>query len=1036
MMGRGSLIYVSESGSGAWTARKCSSFPGATRHICAHLWPFNEAPLPNSCDPRREVTYMDPLSELTSLSPPTSMSSPPPPTMSHPPHPTMSPPPPPAIFPPPPPPPLPGDLQNSRDVLQRSKLRNLNWDLIPKEKVEGRQSVWNSPDEFHFDLSSLDELFGQQKRSRPPKKDGSLRHGLRPIGSPLHNAPEKVSLLDGKRSMNVGIFLRQFKSAVREIVENIRQGAGQHYGSEMLSELCKMLPETEEERRLRAYRGERSHLEDPDLFMLLLVEVPSYRLRLDAMILQQEFDPALSSLCVSARCLVSAATELLSCPELHSILRLVLRAGNYMNAGGYAGNAAGFRIASLLKLADTKANKPGMNLLHYVAMEAVRKDPTLLSFPLKLSHVGPASRLSVDVVQGDLSQLCSRLTGLERRIQTELVLQQQIKSFLQTAEGRLEEAEVEVEALLQAQQDLLDFFCEDDVAFKLEEACSIFYSFNIRFQKAVEENAKRELQEQKRAERERLERDRDRTVRRRSIANCSALEVGLRDIQQEDLESTLERSLYHTWQSRHNVRSPDSRLRAMSPTLHNLLENINDDDTTESCDTPPPTLAHSPPPPKTKLQQSVSAPPSDPTNSMSAKPAQETTPPVDSPQSPLESADLLRRVASKVVNQQCSLQEMSDPEKQHDTASAEPTTKGQSQKPGEWERLYSCMGDTVVCHTLVTGLCSYKNLSPTQPWEEPTEGSHCFLRLRDKQVRAASPQVHKAAAPQVHKAAAPQAQGDNVQNKKVLQRTIPRSRASTPSTSPTSTLSSTASAIPTPTASAIPKMQGRSEAASTWSSRLPLRNSMRSPTPITSRDHTEVRLEGIVREKMQSLNEQTKKKHPLRRLLEKAKPNEKEREEKIKKKERELESEREREGVREERESEKVKQKEKKRVKEREKVKEKEKEKEKERKMAKEKVQMKTKLKGKEKEVKVEPVMESALCVSKRLPLHPDFHTSLPRRALQSSVTTSAKVIRCALIAVAAVNKDRSSQSTVPKTTVIKLPGPRSKLPTPLSMWK
>ena len=36
--------------------------------------------------------------------------------------------------------------------------------------------------------------------------------------------------------------------------------------------------------------------------------------------------------------------------------------------GGYAGNAAGFRISSLLKLADTKANKPGMNLLHFVAM--------------------------------------------------------------------------------------------------------------------------------------------------------------------------------------------------------------------------------------------------------------------------------------------------------------------------------------------------------------------------------------------------------------------------------------------------------------------------------------------------------------------------------------------------------------------------------------------------------------------------------------------------------------------------------------------
>lgn len=36
--------------------------------------------------------------------------------------------------------------------------------------------------------------------------------------------------------------------------------------------------------------------------------------------------------------------------------------------GGYAGSAVGFRIASLLKLPDTKANEPGMDLLHFVAM--------------------------------------------------------------------------------------------------------------------------------------------------------------------------------------------------------------------------------------------------------------------------------------------------------------------------------------------------------------------------------------------------------------------------------------------------------------------------------------------------------------------------------------------------------------------------------------------------------------------------------------------------------------------------------------------
>ncbi|CDQ86709.1 unnamed protein product [Oncorhynchus mykiss] len=64
----------------------------------------------------------------------------------------------------------------------------------------------------------------------------------------------------------------------------------------------------------------------------------------------------------------SLSVELMTCEELHAILHLVLQAGNIMNAGGYAGNAVGFKLSSLLSLADTKANKPGMNLLHFVAL--------------------------------------------------------------------------------------------------------------------------------------------------------------------------------------------------------------------------------------------------------------------------------------------------------------------------------------------------------------------------------------------------------------------------------------------------------------------------------------------------------------------------------------------------------------------------------------------------------------------------------------------------------------------------------------------
>lgn len=38
-----------------------------------------------------------------------------------------------------------------------------------------------------------------------------------------------------------------------------------------------------------------------------------------------------------------------------------------LSQGNYAGNAAGFRLSSLLKLTELRANKPGVNLMHYVA---------------------------------------------------------------------------------------------------------------------------------------------------------------------------------------------------------------------------------------------------------------------------------------------------------------------------------------------------------------------------------------------------------------------------------------------------------------------------------------------------------------------------------------------------------------------------------------------------------------------------------------------------------------------------------------------
>lgn len=77
---------------------------------------------------------------------------------------------------------------------------------------------------------------------------------------------------------------------------------------------------------------------------------------------------------------------------LREVLYMVVVAGNFLNAGGYAGNAAGVKLSSLQKITDIRANKPGMNLIHYVALQAEKKSRDLITFTEKLSTLENASK--------------------------------------------------------------------------------------------------------------------------------------------------------------------------------------------------------------------------------------------------------------------------------------------------------------------------------------------------------------------------------------------------------------------------------------------------------------------------------------------------------------------------------------------------------------------------------------------------------------------------------------------------------------------
>ncbi|XP_020778720.1 FH2 domain containing 3 [Boleophthalmus pectinirostris] len=394
-------------------------------------------------------------------------------------------------------------------------MKKLNWDTIPSQRVLGKKNVWTSRKterDLRLDIESIEELFSQvDKRTsirRPP--------GLKNIDDVDTVKEPQVTILDSKRSMNIGIFLRHFKRPVTDIIQDICQGNWLRFGSGKLKELCKLLPEDTEVKQLMSFTGNMAQLPEADQFMVQLVRVPGYVERLKSMVLREEFFPLMEEVKHSLTVLSDAANELLDCDDLHSVIRLVLKAGNYMNAGGYSANAIGFRMTSLLNLADTKANKPGMNLMHYVAKQAEAIDRELLTFPVQLEHLRMASRMCKEEMVAEFEREVKKIKEVKLYVSRQPDLFEQMETFLIRADAKCADIERSLKQLNSVSSAVAEFFCEDPVTFKLQECCSIFHSFCTRFDTAVQENREREAAEEQRKRKESMRQ----STKRRPTASC------------------------------------------------------------------------------------------------------------------------------------------------------------------------------------------------------------------------------------------------------------------------------------------------------------------------------------------------------------------------------------------------------------------------------------------------------------------------------------------------------------------------------------
>lgn len=101
--------------------------------------------------------------------------------------------------------------------------------------------------------------------------------------------------------------------------------------------------------------------------------MPHYEQRLRSLHYKKRFSAWVSEIEPRVKAVMEASREVARSRRLKKLLEMVLALGNYMNRGA-RGNASGFRLASLNKLADTKSSAlKGTTLLHYLVEIADKK---------------------------------------------------------------------------------------------------------------------------------------------------------------------------------------------------------------------------------------------------------------------------------------------------------------------------------------------------------------------------------------------------------------------------------------------------------------------------------------------------------------------------------------------------------------------------------------------------------------------------------------------------------------------------------------
>jgi len=275
--------------------------------------------------------------------------------------------------------------------------------------------LWEQLEDVDVEGPVLEDLFG--KAASKPK--------LQEVEKKVEKV-EAVKLIDGKKSQNIGIFLKSNKLDI-EGVKLIVYKCEVNLEFEALYQLkgFQATPDDElEQLKLHMSNPQDKVLDKPDQFLWDLSQMNNFDARISCLIFQANFAQMCEEVEIRLNNIKSCCNFLSTSIGLKKTLAVILACGNYMNGGNkQRGQADGFGVDILPKLKDVKTKDNRDNLLGFVVRFCITRYDDNRGTPeaaLPVPEPGDVEKcqnVDFEVERGECNRLKKEVEIIKRKIE-------------------------------------------------------------------------------------------------------------------------------------------------------------------------------------------------------------------------------------------------------------------------------------------------------------------------------------------------------------------------------------------------------------------------------------------------------------------------------------------------------------------------------------------------------------------------------------------------------------------------------------------